>query len=605
MGNGTTTSYAVSDAANVKTGEQSLVVRAEGNGWFISPEKMLVEQGKVYKAIFRVRRSTGTEGGLYLGFVGYAGDKISQVGINGNGGSPHHYFAASNLAQSTVPNTFTVYVAYFRLGTETAGNLGTGLANLNKLAGAVRYISPMTIVNYNLTEGGCVMVIDSCSIEVMTEEAADLVNAGTTQIEPGKIRIAGGTTLADWRSGGDLTEINGGKISANTIDANKLTVGQRGAVVEGIQFEHNSPGVNQVSWTAGTIRIVGDDGNYQTFNIAAGSNGWTTGTIYVYWVKGSNILNASPDVQYALMSDRLAFAAYRGGTDLVTEYGRTVIDGAQIKTGTIKAEQADLGSLRAGILVAGAINSSHIAANSITAKHMAIVDYTNLVPDGDLVDPDIWNAAGWAITNPTTTSVNVESPGQLTWTSGVYNYGKEFTVYPGVEYYMSYQAARLAGAQWDVWAELEWIDKSGTLISRYQVRSGIISTGGVFKFSGNTVAPAYAVRARWRWAVVGANTTATSIGFWAPTVRMKSGAELIVDGSITAQKISVTNLSSINSNLGTATAGSLNINNLFVVASNGQTTIRSATSGARMQINNNRIDVYDASGVLRCRLGQL
>lgn len=80
---------------------------------------------------------------------------------------------------------------------------------------------------------------------------------------------------------------------------------------------------------------------------------------------------------------------------------------------------------------------------------------------------------------------------------------------------------------------------------------------------------------------------------------------LIVDGTITASKLSVTQLSAIAADLGTVTAGSLNINNKFIVDSSGNTTIQSALTGERMEIRNNVIKVFDSSGVLRVQIGNL
>lgn len=79
----------------------------------------------------------------------------------------------------------------------------------------------------------------------------------------------------------------------------------------------------------------------------------------------------------------------------------------------------------------------------------------------------------------------------------------------------------------------------------------------------------------------------------------------ILANTVTAQKMNVANLAAISANLGAITAGSLNINNLFVVDAAGQTTIKSAASGARLEITNSVIRVYDSSGVLRVKLGNL
>lgn len=53
------------------------------------------------------------------------------------------------------------------------------------------------------------------------------------------------------------------------------------------------------------------------------------------------------------------------------------------------------------------------------------------------------------------------------------------------------------------------------------------------------------------------------------------------------------------------TGGDLNINNLFTVDSGGTVIIKSAASGARLEIRNDVIRVYDASNVLRVKLGNL
>jgi len=91
---------------------------------------------------------------------------------------------------------------------------------------------------------------------------------------------------------------------------------------------------------------------------------------------------------------------------------------------------------------------------------------------------------------------------------------------------------------------------------------------------------------------------------WAVFQKYITG-DLIVANSITASNLSVSQLSAISSNLGTVTAGSLNINNKFIVDSSGNTTIQNATTGARLYIANNVIKVYDASGVLRVQIGDL
>lgn len=99
------------------------------------------------------------------------------------------------------------------------------------------------------------------------------------------------------------------------------------------------------------------------------------------------------------------------------------------------------------------------------------------------------------------------------------------------------------------------------------------------------------------------------IGGWVIYQKILTG-DLIVANSITASNLSVAQLSAISANLGTVTAGSIsgtsiNINNKFTVDTSGNTVIKSGTSGARVEIYNNVIKVYDASNVLRVKIGDL
>jgi hypothetical protein len=89
---------------------------------------------------------------------------------------------------------------------------------------------------------------------------------------------------------------------------------------------------------------------------------------------------------------------------------------------------------------------------------------------------------------------------------------------------------------------------------------------------------------------------ASAITPWQPAGQTVLEGSGITTGSITADKMSVANLSAISANLGTVTAGTLSVGS-------GGVTIQSGSSGARIVISNSLISVYDASNVLRVRLG--
>jgi hypothetical protein len=157
--------------------------------------------------------------------------------------------------------------------------------------------------------------------------------------------------------------INGGALAANSVHANVLTIGMRGITTDGLNFEHNSPTINSVAWTSGTIRYIGDDGNTASRTITAGNAVWTSGFLYLIWVKGANTITATTDPAVAFGANAVILALYLGGKDLTANYGRTTIDGSNIKTGTIQATALSVSSLSAisaniGTITSGLLQSS-------------------------------------------------------------------------------------------------------------------------------------------------------------------------------------------------------------------------------------------------------
>lgn len=193
-------------------------------------------------------------------------------------------------------------------------------------------------------------------------DPATLVNDGSTLIDPGRILISGATTLASWRNGSDATKIEGGSIAANTIQANTLVVGLRGLSIEGIQFSYDKD-TDTLSWSAGTVSYIDDDGTIATGSVNANSVVWSTGTIYVTWRRGQIELQtlSSPST----LSTDVTFATYRGGNDLVANYGRTIIDGAHILTSSITATQLSVSELitDSAQIGGGVISNAHLAGN--------------------------------------------------------------------------------------------------------------------------------------------------------------------------------------------------------------------------------------------------
>ncbi len=79
--------------------------------------------------------------------------------------------------------------------------------------------------------------------------------------------------------------------------------------------------------------------------------------------------------------------------------------------------------------------------------------------------------------------------------------------------------------------------------------------------------------------------TETSPTYWTAgdvVVRKRMGGELIVNGAITAEKLNVNELSAVSATIG---------------------TLRTATTGARTEIRDNLIQIFDSSNRVRVKIG--
>lgn len=204
------------------------------------------------------------------------------------------------------------------------------------------------------------------------------VNAGSTQINPGLVLISGATSLASWRDGGDLTKISGGSIAANTVAANVIQIGSRGLDITTLTFEGNTSvagsgtfTLNEIAWVAGTISYIDDSGTPQSRSISANHTSYTGSLVYIYWTKGATTLSATTTPATAYTSNTVVLCTYAGSTNVNATYGRTIADGALIKTGTITADRIAANALTAAQIAAGTITATEIAASTITAAKIA------------------------------------------------------------------------------------------------------------------------------------------------------------------------------------------------------------------------------------------
>jgi predicted phage tail protein len=247
-----------------------------------------------------------------------------------------------------------------------AGSITADRIRANSITGDL--IQTSTALPGTITVGNTGVKIGSLT------DPAGLINAGTTQIDPGKIIIAGSTTLANWRNGADITKIEGGNIATNTIQANSLVIGARGVRVTGLKFTTDN--LNTVNWADGVIFWTDSTNNARAVSITHGGLFVSSTDIaYIYWVEGAAVLSADNNEYTATHNATgVLLAVYSQALGLLVLSGGTQINGADIKTGSIEAAQIKAGSITADKINVGTISSLSANLGRITSGFMQSFD---------------------------------------------------------------------------------------------------------------------------------------------------------------------------------------------------------------------------------------
>ena len=135
--------------------------------------------------------------------------------------------------------------------------------------------------------GGDAAKTDMSNVDADT--VVDKINLASTLIEPGRILISGSTSLDDWRHSEDYTLIDGGKIYAHSITANKINVRGHNAVANS-GFETGDTTEWRIRELTPTVDdTVAHSGGYSLKATGDGVNGYeVVDTLPIYVEEGRN-----------------------------------------------------------------------------------------------------------------------------------------------------------------------------------------------------------------------------------------------------------------------------------------------------------------------------
>lgn len=221
--------------------------------------------------------------------------------------------------------------------------------------------------------------------------------------------------------------------------------------------------------------------------------------------------------------------------------GELIVDGSIISTkiaaGAVEADKIAANAITADKIAAGAITAREIAAQTIVASKLAVTDLTNLVLNSELATSE-----GWALE---ASVVVAYAPAGMIRTRALEIGAVTVTrfarytaaVDAGAEYVLSCQAAGTTGGTFTVRLGVIFRDAAGVQLTNPGATVVTLTNATPVDVWDDFTAPAGAVTAEFRFGRT-ASGSEVGLGYIAnPTVRRKNGAELIVDGSITADKI--------------------------------------------------------------------
>jgi predicted phage tail protein len=329
-----------------------------------------------------------------------------------------------------------------------------------------------------------------------------------------------------------------------------------------------------------------------------------------------------------IVDGTITAAKITAGTITANEIAASTITGAKIAAATITASnivsatitstQIAAGTITASNIAAGTITANEIAATTITASRLVLQDNSSLIIDPYFSDTTYWSGISGAIATDTSSDVttSIGAPKGLKYTASGANPQTDSEVLTGFIPVEPSKVYRVFVKQVN---KVAFKGRGGVRVTWYtQAQASISSStvmGSDYKTSaratsdqtetvdGQVTAPSNAAYAKFGnyvdWPDAAASAGVIYQGI--PRMNRASEANLIVDGTIVAAKLSVSTLSAITADLGTITAGTINGGTISV--GSGGVTIQSAGSGARIVMTNSLISVYDSSNVLRVRMG--
>ena len=312
--------------------------------------------------------------------------------------------------------------------------------------------------------------------------------------------------------------------------------------------------------------------------------------------KASEVTDYTPRVEELILPGSITETAIQPGSITTPLLAANSVVAGKVAANTIGANEIITNSITGDKLVANSITADKLVitgagqalnADPYTRDITAWNDYNNFPDNYNIsVVADSTSPSGYALQNSVQGSIAITGDyiplnggNYILRLSGKAQSGTA-TFYAGIAFFNSSKTlitGNSSPSSWDSYGTFHYMLGSGTNLpgswATYEVSFGPNETYKI---------PSGAVYAR-PVIIFAENATATH-RFTSIRLEEKAGGSLIVRGGISADRLNVTELSAVSATIG---------------------TLRTATSGQRVEIQDNKIVVYDSSNAVRVKIGNL
>jgi hypothetical protein len=322
----------------------------------IHTKRIPLDTTRVYRMRVIARQTAGT-GRAYFGWAGFDEEGTAYVNTSGvDASTGQHYHTASNV---DIPTSWTTYTGFSQGAAATGESTPGTEADPSKFHSAVRYISPMVIVNYSGVAG--ITEIDSIVVEDVTDAVEN---------------SAAITTLATTTASADIA--NASQIS--TVQA-RLDSGDFAAV--------------KVESSTNASDVTGIQAKYA---VKVQANGYVTG--YGLVVDANT---ATPTSEFAIVADKFSIAPVStdhtasDGSPFFYRTTSTTINGVSVPAGAyMKAAFIHDASITTAKIQDLAVSTAKIANLAVTDAKIETLAVSKLTA-GSITSQDITLAGTSAI----------------------------------------------------------------------------------------------------------------------------------------------------------------------------------------------------------------